>query len=60
MPSKPVCRYCGSNDVYADATAKWDPEANDWAVMDIHESGLCGDCGEQNKFFDWKEAKPCA
>lgn len=57
MPTKPVCRYCGSDDVYADATARWDIDTQDWAVMDVHESGLCGDCGEQNKFFDWEDAE---
>lgn len=52
---KPVCRYCGSDDVVADATARWDVKGQCWEHSHAFDSGSCCECGEENKRFDWGE-----
>lgn len=51
---QPHCRYCGSTDVIADGTASWDVEKQAWVLIDVYDGGVCGDCEEQMKYFDWK------
>lgn len=56
MRTKPVCSYCASDDVCADAIADWDPETQTWETFHVYDSGLCRQCGEQNKYFTFVKA----
>jgi RNA polymerase subunit RPABC4/transcription elongation factor Spt4 len=50
----PVCPRCGSDDVAADAAARWDVQNQDWSVSDIFDKGhSCGNCGAENITFAW-------
>jgi hypothetical protein len=54
----PVCPRCGSDNVSADAAARWTPEKQEWEVSAIFDKGhSCDDCGAGEVEFDWVEAK---
>jgi hypothetical protein len=38
---KMVCAHCGSDDVLADAYAKWDVETQTWEVTQTFDKGAC-------------------
>jgi hypothetical protein len=47
---KMVCKYCGSEDVLADAYAKWDVEARAWEVTDTFDKGAyCNKCDDETR-----------
>lgn len=50
---KPVCRYCGSTNIAADAFAAWDDEEEAWTLRGVLDGGHCIDCGKDNKRFNW-------
>lgn len=53
-PHEPMCRYCGSDRIIADATAEWDSLALDWVLLEATERGDCLDCGRYNREFQWR------
>src|ERR1700676_1995863 len=52
----PVCPRCGSDNVAADAAARWNREQQDGEVSNILDKGHgCDDCGAQDIEFAWIE-----
>lgn len=50
----PVCPECGSENVAADAAARWSRENGDWEVSNIFDKGHgCDDCEAQDFEFEW-------
>jgi hypothetical protein len=50
----PVCPRCGSDNVAADAAARWNPEQQEWEVSNIFDKGHgCEDCGAEDIEFAW-------
>ena len=50
----PVCPRCSSDNVAADAAARWNPEQQEWEVSKIFDQGHgCDDCGAQDIEFAW-------
>lgn len=39
-----VCAKCRSADVSRDATARWDPELQDWDLASVQDQGYCDHC----------------
>lgn len=39
-----VCSYCGSEDVYLDATAAWDVERQEWVLAYVYDDAICVAC----------------
>ena len=53
----PVCPKCGSDNVAADAAARWNTENQEWEVSNIFDKGHgCDDCGAEDIEFAWIEA----
>lgn len=51
---KPVCPRCGSDNVVADAAARWDTETHAWDVSNVFDKGHgCDDCGAADIEFKW-------
>lgn len=47
---KQVCSTCGSDDVLADATARWDADEQRWEVTNISDKGhSCNECDGECK-----------
>jgi hypothetical protein len=44
---KPVCVECGSSRIFADACAKWDPDALRWVHLTSFEHGSCAHCRKE-------------
>lgn len=40
-----VCDTCGSEDVFVDAWASWNTEAQRWELENTFDAGYCNDCG---------------
>lgn len=55
---KPVCRFCGSDDITIDAVAAWDPEKGDWVLESVLDGIYCIDCGETAKYAEWVPNTP--
>ena len=53
---KPVCPKCGSDNVVADATARWSAERQQWEVSSVFEQGGCDECGHEDIEFSWVES----
>jgi hypothetical protein len=52
----PVCPRCGSDNVAADAAARWNREQQEWEVSNVFDKGHgCNDCGTENIEFAWIE-----
>jgi hypothetical protein len=50
----PVCPHCGSDNVVADAAARWYAEGQIWEVSNVFDKGHgCDDCGAGEIAFDW-------
>ena len=50
----PVCPECGSENVAADAAARWSKESGDWEVSNIFDKGHgCDDREAQDFEFEW-------
>lgn len=48
-----VCKYCGSEQVRADAYAVWDFELQDWVVAETFDKGAyCGNCDGETKIVE--------
>lgn len=42
---KPVCGYCGSDDVKGDAYVVWNEELEQWEIENIFDNYYCVPCG---------------
>jgi transcription elongation factor Elf1 len=50
----PVCPRCGSDNVAADAAARWNSEQQEWEVSNVFDKGHgCDDCGAEDIEFVW-------
>ncbi len=50
----PVCPRCGSDNVAADAAARWNREWQEWEVSNVFDKGHgCEDCGAEDIEFGW-------
>lgn len=50
----PVCPSCGSDNVAADAAARWSVESGQWEVSNVLDKGHgCDDCGAEDFLFAW-------
>ena len=50
---KPVCEYCGSDDVAFDAAVRWNQETQAMEISGIHDSGGCSHCRAEFKSITW-------
>lgn len=50
--TKPVCRYCGSDNVSKEALADFDHETQSWVVRSIYDNGYCHDCDTEQDYFN--------
>jgi hypothetical protein len=48
------CPSCGSEDVTADAAARWCDEAQKWEASDTHDSLTCQTCGAEGHTSAWE------
>jgi hypothetical protein len=39
-----VCATCGSEDVFRDAWAEWDPEGQRWELGTVFDAAFCAKC----------------
>lgn len=55
----PVCAYCGSTDVSAEALSTyWDVSEQEWKVSDICDKGhYCNACDGETR-LSWRQATP--
>lgn len=45
-----VCRYCGSDDVLADAFARWNVDGQQWEIGDVYDKGaFCHKCDGETR-----------
>ena len=52
----PVCPKCNSDNVVADAAARWSAESQEWEVASVFDQGhSCDDCGAEDIEFVWVE-----
>jgi len=50
----PICPKCGSDNVVADAAARWSTGGQIWEVSNVFDKGHgCEDCGAEDISFDW-------
>lgn len=52
---KPVCRYCGSDDVSCGTQSTWNEETQQWETSSVFDDGYCNGCEQEQKYFDWKD-----
>jgi hypothetical protein len=52
-----VCKYCGSDNVWADATAVWDSWDQEWVLGSIFDNEYCIDCDGETTIIDTKEVQ---
>jgi hypothetical protein len=51
------CTVCHSDDVVADAWAKWNPEKDEWEIDDVFDTYYCKNCeGECITYDDEKDS----
>jgi len=44
------CSVCGSENILMDGDLGWNPETNDWEIVEVYpETATCLDCGEQGE-----------
>ena len=46
-----VCMRCGSNNVVADSTSRWNPVELEWEVCGVLDGRTCNDCGYDGRHF---------
>lgn len=49
---KKVCKYCGSENVRADAWAEWNIDKQDWVLAEIYDNEYCNDCEGDSHIID--------
>lgn len=52
---RPICRYCGSENLIFDACARWNSDTQSYQLIDTYDSPpTCQDC-EQEGHADWQD-----
>lgn len=52
-----ICSQCGSTDVYADATARWNAAKGEWIMGTVHDDRYCDCCGCEAELIEIDEAE---
>jgi len=52
-----ICGLCGSPDVYADATARWNAQKGEWVLGTVHDDRYCDQCGAEAELIEVDEAE---
>lgn len=52
----PYCTECMGTEVCCDATARWDADAQDWALSGTCDDTYCDDCGGECSIA-WREVQ---
>jgi type II secretory ATPase GspE/PulE/Tfp pilus assembly ATPase PilB-like protein len=47
-----VCKYCGSENVSVDATARWNVDAQAWELAGLFDNSDCDDCGGETTIVE--------
>lgn len=50
--TRKICNHCGSENVWVDANADWDTEAQEWVVCNIFDAEWCNDCDGETTIID--------
>jgi hypothetical protein len=48
MKIKKVCEECGSDNVYVEAYAEWDVDAQAWVLATKFDNCYCSSCDDEN------------
>ena len=55
--ASPVCPHCGSDNVGADAAARWNFETQSWEVYNIFDKGHgCDNCEATHFYLEWRRS----
>jgi len=57
MTTHIICSYCGSTEVYADATARWNAQKGEWIMGTVHDDRYCDQCGGEANLIEVDEAE---
>lgn len=57
MTTHIICSQCGSTEVYADATARWDARKGEWIMGTVHDDRYCDYCGCEADLIEIDEAE---
>ncbi|BAI98999.1 hypothetical protein Sj15T_09960 [Sphingobium sp. TA15] len=58
-PVRPVCSHCGSDSLVRDASARWDADAQDWAISGVYDCTFCDECSaESDDLCKWVPLPP--
>ncbi|MBL1435560.1 MAG: hypothetical protein COB08_005105 [Rhodobacteraceae bacterium] len=57
MKTHIICSQCGSTDVYADATARWNVLKGEWVLGTVHDDRYCDNCGAEADLIEVDEAE---
>ena len=49
---KKCCKYCGSENVSVDATARWNTDTQAWELAALFDNSDCDDCGGETTIVD--------
>jgi hypothetical protein len=44
------CPSCGSEEISAESSARWDKAQQTWVMSDVHDAITCQDCGHDSNF----------
>lgn len=55
----PVCTECGSQDVWVDASASWDMDAQRWVLEQAYQQAYCDECDGETS-LDWMDEEETA
>jgi hypothetical protein len=45
------CPHCGSANIFKDAAAAWDAEAQEWTLVSVHDHETCEDCDRSGDYM---------
>ena len=57
MTTHIICSACGSFDVYADATARWNANKSEWVLGAVLDDRYCDQCGAEADLIEVDEAE---
>ena len=57
MTTHIICSHCGSTEVYADATARWNAQKGEWIMTCVHDDRYCDQCGGEANLIEVDEAE---
>ena len=50
------CPHCGSANIFKDAAAAWDAEAQEWTLVSVHDHETCEDCERSGDYMAERRA----